>query len=211
MTGKILPEYDPVNTEQKANMNYSVNEIGLPEPIVSPELQDEIDRLIKNGQDLKPSQRDSETLAEEREKNTQARSQFRWPGQTDYQRVRFGKIMHQSEFILRLRSILPTAYLHDFALMGRRGFSYIKPGEGPTFISTIHNGYSPEFSTMRFDEFGVPTKEKYRGWRTALLAAITRGVVTEEQVEKAFGPCIGPESGPYLRQLWEYRNKRQWQ
>ena len=63
----------------------------------------------------------------------------------------------------------------------------------------------PEWSIMRFDEYGVATKERYRGWRTAMLVLIVAEVLTEKEVDKAFGRAIGEAGSWYRAQLKAYR------
>jgi hypothetical protein len=63
----------------------------------------------------------------------------------------------------------------------------------------------PEFSIMRFNAHNVPTKEKFRGWRTAMLVLIYTGILTEEQVNIAFGPAIGEAGAFYRQQLYNLR------
>lgn len=66
----------------------------------------------------------------------------------------------------------------------------------------------PEFTVMRFDEYNVPTEEKYHGWRTAVLALIIRGVITEKQADAAFGKVVeNAASSFYRQQLFEWRNE----
>jgi hypothetical protein len=66
----------------------------------------------------------------------------------------------------------------------------------------------PEYSVMRFNERGVATKEKYRGWRTVLLVLIVAEVLIEAEAEKAFGPAIGEAGAWYRQQLKVYRQIR---
>jgi hypothetical protein len=62
---------------------------------------------------------------------------------------------------------------------------------------------------MKFDEFDVPQYERYRGWRTAILRLIQDEVVTEEEVERAFGPVVHNEASElYLEQLNYFRKTR---
>jgi hypothetical protein len=62
---------------------------------------------------------------------------------------------------------------------------------------------------MWFDELNVPVRERYRGWRTALLALITNDVLTQEEVEKAFGPVnVSPASELYLEALKNHRERK---
>lgn len=65
-------------------------------------------------------------------------------------------------------------------------------------LTSLQEPYGPEWSIMRFSDRGVATKEKYRGWRTAMLVLIFAGILTEDEVDRAFGPPIG-EAGEFYR------------
>ena len=58
---------------------------------------------------------------------------------------------------------------------------------------------------MRFNEHGIATKEKYRGWRTALLVLIAAEILTEAEVDRAFGPPLGEAGAWYRQMLQSYR------
>lgn len=75
-------------------------------------------------------------------------------------------------------------------------------------LTSLQEPYGPEWSVMRIDKRGVATREKYRGWRTAMLVLITAEVLTEEEVERAFGPAIGEAGAWYRRQLQVLRRIR---
>lgn len=70
-------------------------------------------------------------------------------------------------------------------------------------VNTLQVPLGPEWSVMRFDEYGVVTNEKYHGWRTALLSLITKGVITKDEAHRAFGKPKGEASGFYRQQLFE--------
>ena len=72
-------------------------------------------------------------------------------------------------------------------------------------ITSLQEPYGPEYSIMRFSERGVATKEKFRGWRTAMLVLIVAEVLTEAEVERAFGPALGPAGAWYRAQLQIWR------
>jgi hypothetical protein len=63
-----------------------------------------------------------------------------------------------------------------------------------------------EWMIMHFNEYGVPTSAKYKGWRTALLTMIRSRAITEEEAHKAFPVGSGPAAGWYLEQLYRIRN-----
>jgi len=75
-------------------------------------------------------------------------------------------------------------------------------------LTSLQDPYGPEWSIMRHNERGVATKEKYRGWRTALLVLIVAEVLAEEEVDAAFGPPIGEAASFYRQQLQVWRQIR---
>jgi hypothetical protein len=75
-------------------------------------------------------------------------------------------------------------------------------------VTSLQDPLGPEWSVMRFNEYNVPTAEKYRGWRTALLALIIAGVLTEEQAHEAFGRPHGIASEFYRQQLYLHRARK---
>lgn len=93
---------------------------------------------------------------------------------------------------------------------GRIGVSAWVPGhEMPECITSLQWDCGPEWSVMHFGPFDVPTSEKYRGWRTALLSLITRDVLTEEEVNRAFGPVSENEASDLYREtLQRYRERK---
>ena len=95
---------------------------------------------------------------------------------------------------------------------GRIGVSAWMTEDGrhvPRCITSLQWDCGPEWSLMHFDPLGVPTAERYRGWRTALLALITRDVLTEEEVNRAFGPVVENEASELYREtLQTYRERK---
>jgi hypothetical protein len=76
-------------------------------------------------------------------------------------------------------------------------------------VTTLQWPCGPEWSLLHFDEFDVPITEKYRGWRTAMLQMILQDVVTEEEVNRAFGPVpLHSVSLHYRQQLYTHRQRR---
>lgn len=103
-------------------------------------------------------------------------------------------------------------WLHENVILDRVGISawVWRNGQRTAQYSTyLQWPQGPEWSVMRFDEFDVPTSEKYRGWRTALLRLMQDEVLTEDEVNKAFGaPVVNSASELYYEQLAELREKR---
>jgi hypothetical protein len=94
---------------------------------------------------------------------------------------------------------------------GRIGISAWVTDNGeriPKCFTSLQWDCGPEWSLMYFDEFDVPIRERYRGWRTALLALITNDVLTEDEVDRAFGPVVQNEaSALYCETLQSYRQR----
>jgi hypothetical protein len=103
-------------------------------------------------------------------------------------------------------------WLHDYAVAGRVGVSAWVMENGKRIrkmITTLQYPYGPEWSLMRFDAYDVPQQERFRGWRTAMLALILANVITEEEVNRAFGPVpLGSVSLLYREQLFYHRQRK---
>ena len=95
---------------------------------------------------------------------------------------------------------------------GRIGISaWVKEGDGliPKCLTSLQWDCGPEWSLMYFDMFDVPIRERYRGWRTALLVLITNDIVTEEEADRAFGPVVLNEASELYREtLQSYRERK---
>lgn len=157
--------------------------------------------------------------------------QERWQGREN-EEMRLVRILHPHTIMARLRragvearideSKQARIWLNSWSKLGRVGVNaWIAPPEGLDLssvaaehrngqriaqtITTLQYPYGPEYSIMRFDAHNLPTAEKYRGWRTALLALIVANVLTEAEVERAFGPAIGPAGEFYREQLYYHR------
>jgi hypothetical protein len=115
--------------------------------------------------------------------------------------------------IKRERSV-GRLWLHDEAVQGRVGVSAwvwnpkLRTRERK-MVTTLQYPYGPEWSLMYFDENDVPISERYRGWRTAMLQLIEADVLTEDEVNRAFGQVpLGVVSSLYRKKLQFHRKKR---
>jgi hypothetical protein len=103
-------------------------------------------------------------------------------------------------------------WLHDVVIKDRVGISgwvWRNGRRTVQYLTYLQYPRGPEWSLMHFDKFDVPTAERYRGWRTALLRLIQEEVVTEEEVNRAFGPVTENEASElYLEQLAEFRRTK---
>lgn len=166
------------------------------------------------------------------ELNEMAHAKQRWQGQERWQgwrneETRLTRIMSCYEFVRRLRGGGVDVWLNHFVICihdepiqhcvkkrgaikgckaGQIGVNARRERQEKT-ITTTQYVYAPEYSVMRFDQYNVPTREKYRGWRTALLVLILAGVLSEDQAQDIFGAAIGPASLFYRQQLYQFRNR----
>jgi hypothetical protein len=150
------------------------------------------------------------------------KGQERWQGRFN-EEARVVNMLHAFDFMEKLEDVGVSAkvewspgarlWLNDRGRVGRIGitaryWSREKREFCQEVVTSLHYpGPSPEYSVMRFSRYNVPTREKYRGWRTALLVLIHLEIVTERQAELAFGPATGPASEFYLQQLYEFRQE----
>jgi len=102
-------------------------------------------------------------------------------------------------------------WLHDFVNQGRIGISawMIKDGvRVRECVTHLQYPWSQEWSLLQFDEYDVPNGERRRGWRTAMLELILKGVLTEAEVNRAFGPVsLNGVSQLYRERLFYHRRK----
>lgn len=200
MTNVISPSTPYGPTNHLGLVDYDVNQIDS-------NTQNEINNLPR-AESNDPQTRDQ--LQERQELNRQAVSRYRWENQDELTKARLGRILSQSEFLRLLRKVRPDACYNNFSADGRIGINVVvrdEQGERRQYTgTTVQLGWSPEFSTMYTDERGLPTREKYRGWRTTLLHLIGGGFITEEQALKAFGEPTPGFADRYLKQLYAIRN-----
>jgi hypothetical protein len=120
-----------------------------------------------------------------------------------------GKLMHRNEFMRLLQILRPDAQFNDFAVIGRRGLNFFDPSIGRSFFATtVQDGVMIEWSQMRVDAHGVPTNERYRGWRAVLMVLIEKDIISEEECAKVFGQPTGPRANRWFRMLYMRRNHK---
>ena len=167
-----------------------------------------------------------EFALEQYERNLAASRAQRWDGQERWQgreneEMRIVNILHPHQWIRKLQRAGVDAriewarsarvWLNPWVKLGRIGVNARVEMDGKLeerTISTLQYPYGPEYSLMRFNEYNVPTNERYRGWRTPLLELIRLQVITEDEALKAFGPALGAAADFYLRHLQVYRMAR---
>lgn len=104
-------------------------------------------------------------------------------------------------------------WLHDEAIKGRVGISASvwdkeQQVRRVKLVTSLQYPFGPEWSLMWFNEWNVPTAERYRGWRTAMMQLILADVLTEQEVERAFGPVpLNATSELYRQTIQNHRSK----
>jgi hypothetical protein len=161
---------------------------------------------------VKPTNQSTELAQKLREENTDSVREFRWEQQELFAASgpdRIGRILSEREFFDLLGQICKFK-ANDWSARGMRGLSILKDGKWE-YVGAVQCGYMPEFSLLLLDEHGVPTVEKYRGWRgTVLLRLILGGYVTEHEAHRVFGkPDPNRASRVYRRKLWEFRHRKE--
>jgi hypothetical protein len=163
----------------------------------------------------KTSSQNLEELVRQQEKSREMVKEFRFYKQDELldEKSRRGQVMDCFEFLEKLNTIRP-AYLSAVVRRGLSGLAIYKPHAGIDglrqdwmYVCGVQVGYMYEYSVIRVDNHGLPTNEKYRGWRTVLLRAIQKDCLTEEEVDRVFGPATGPASRRYREQLFCWRHR----
>lgn len=148
--------------------------------------RNEADKLRKTMLDHKEA-----VIAKEEQLTAMRQSKGRkddWEEWIDAKR-RMGKPMHHSEFIRRLRRIVPTLVASRGRKNGtinlykiqntpiRETTDYTGPEKWnfllPVYIGWIHEGVMPEYEIDIVNDVQIPISQK-RGWRTILLRMIAR-------------------------------------
>lgn len=64
-----------------------------------------------------------------------------------------------------------------------------------------------EWSVLKLDNYGIPSGELSRGWRTVAVQLVEKEIITESECHKIFGvPPANQISARYFRSLWEKRH-----
>jgi hypothetical protein len=144
-----------------------------------------------------------------------------WDEYIDIKR-RWGRSMHHSEIISRLRRLIPNLCVDDGAysdtlslyIWDRTAQFAYKTG-GTIFLGWLHRGENPEYEVDLVNPVGIAIKQ-YRGWRTLLVRLICRrdaktflpkSLFTEDQARAEFGePTNGATASNYRGHMWKFRN-----
>lgn len=160
--------------------------------------------------EVKPSSQNDEELCFQREVNAGIAEQYQWlePGEYADVEQRIGIPMTAGQFITKLRGTGVVCWYLQHPQPQKATLVYQEGTKDPQVGCWVQQGQMPELSIMRFDERGVPLDERRRGWRTALLQLILKGVITEEKALEVFGrPKATPAFDRYNSTLFEWRKR----
>ena len=131
------------------------------------------------------------------------------PAEYADEKARIGRIMHSSELMAKLKDECGLTAQYRPHPQPKRITLLVDRTSGIKGLEVacwVQFGYMPEFSICNFDEHGVVLQEAYRGWRTVLLQLLIKRMVTEETINRVFGPAVGPAATRYLTIAQNFRN-----
>lgn len=160
-----------------------------------------------------PRENTADAYARIRESNLNSetiKSQRR-PDEEFYQnRDSVGRSLYHSDFITLLKKLLgprlivaPAFFANEFSLYVQDASK--TDSNGVQYVGFIEQGKMQEFSSYRYNEYGVPVDETRRGYRGLLMRLILSGYTTEDQVKKVFGPC---DEKVWCKTLYNWRNHK---
>lgn len=174
----------------------------------SPELEAAIAEYATRVEDTSDDHT-KEDLARRQEENADVAAEYQWVKPEEYKDkgARIGKVIHSSDFIVKLRQIGLKCWYRFHPQPKKITLVYQATSSSLEVGCWVQLGFMPELSIMDFDTHGVPLAEKYRGWRTAVLQLILKGAITEEQAGATFGkPKTTEAFHRYNSTLQSFRN-----
>lgn len=175
----------------------------------TPEMEKAIEQYALN-RHVKSSAQNEEELARWKEENYQAVSEYRFLDPAEYADFgpRIGRIYSHDQFITKLRSEFGlTCFYREMGHDQKLALWVRKDGiSEPQVACWIQRPFMIEYEVPSFDDKGLPTGTRYRGWRTCLLQMRMKEMITEDQINKFFGRATGPASTRYLKTMQSLRN-----
>jgi hypothetical protein len=174
----------------------------------SPELDAAVAEYSKH-RHVKSSQQNEELLAEWKEGNAQSAKEYQWVKPEEYADLgpRKGRILSYEQFINILRDKCKlTCFYREMGHPQKLALWVQKDGTvQPELAGWCQRPFMIEYEVVRFDERGIPLDSRYRGWRSVLLQMRMKEMLTEDQINKAFGRAIGPASRRYNQVMQSVR------
>jgi hypothetical protein len=176
---------------------------------LDPKLAEAVAEYAEKRHDAPSSNQNKEALAEQQELSAEAAKQYQWLTPEEYEDLgpRIGRVMSHAEFITKLRDAGVECWYVQHVHTDKAVLLVSQKGADREVGCWVQIGLMPELSIMNFDDHGVPLAERRRGWRTALLQLILKGILSEETANKVFGtPREHPAFHRYNQTLQAYRN-----
>jgi len=174
-----------------------------------PALLEAMAEYAANVSDAEATSQTKDELARLKEGAAEQVKEYQWVTPEEYANEgdRIGRIMHNVVFINLLRKADVKCWYRDHPQPGKITL-VVQRGDLPAEVGCwCQAGFAPELSIMRFDSHGVPTTEKYRGWRTSLLQLILKGIISQKKAEEVFGKApMTPAFHRYNATLQQFRN-----
>lgn len=195
-----------------------------------PRVQDALRRLEQEKNTGRTPQEVLEKTQMLHEMNERAMQANKWDGQgrwlgKENEQMREVNVLSPFDFLKRLEAVIgeKRVFLNRYAVYkrvallvedkGQRSLILL-PGQAPPKntdglfqVGTLQYPCGPEWMVPRFDEYGIVTRAKYLGWRTALLSMIDLRVITEKEAHKAFPLESTPAADWYKQQLHMIRGR----
>ncbi len=165
----------------------------------------------------------AEHTARLREKNfnSEGTRRQRHPDQDLMKNETKGEMMDFSLFLQKLHHVYPGLYITpgmvtvdgipcDISLYATSGVGKSEwGGNSFKYLGYVTIGPMPEFTEYEFDSRDILLRAKRIGWRSVLLRFIRAHILTEEQVNKEFGPPSGiADATLWFKKLHQFRNER---
>ena len=160
--------------------------------------------------DAKPSSEALDALAERKEFNDRTAQEYQFVTPDEYADAgaRIGRVMHSSTVVRFLQKAGVNCWTRTHPQAGKVTLVVQRESLPPEVGAWMQIGFMPELTVFRFDDHGVPTTEKFRGWRTVTLQLILKGVITEKKADEVFGkPSTAPAFHRYNSILQNFRNQ----
>lgn len=178
--------------------------------IKDPALKAAVDEYATRPYHTRTSTQALEEEHRQKEMSWQLSKEYRWLNQYEYadEAARLIDPLHSAKFISKLRAMGLNCWYYGEPINGLVAlYAQRRPGLDPEFVTAVQYGFMPAYSVMRFDDHGIPTNEKYRGYWTVLLRLVFQGFATEDEVVRAFGQPRGPAGERTRMLLFNFRNK----
>jgi hypothetical protein len=156
-----------------------------------------------------------ESFAAEKEISDEMGEQYHIEDQEDLTNELARKVnpMSTDVFVAKLRANGIKCFTVYNGLPGTVGLWCLPPKQvaRARYICYIQIPAMYEWSVLRLDRHNIPSGEKFRGWRTAVMELIKKEILTEYQAHKIFGHPSGSKVfNRYRRSLWELRNDKRY-